>query len=74
MAEAVDVDPSTGSLETMACAGVNCLAPPKGMRTVEAPMVESKRSASPLLEHTLISARSSLYRDSSDPGWSQGVR
>ena len=45
----VVVSPPTGSLATMACAGVSWFLPPKGMSTVAAPMVESKRSDRPLL-------------------------
>ena len=37
----------TGSLATIACAGVSWYLPPKGMSTVAAPMVESKRSHRP---------------------------
>ena len=49
MADAVVVSPSTGNLATIASEGVSCVLPPKGMSTVAAPMVESKRSARPLL-------------------------
>ena len=38
--------------------GVSCFLPPKGMSTVPAPMVLSKRSDSPRLEHTLRSPAS----------------
>ena len=39
----------------MAELGVSCVLPPKGISTVAAPMVESKRSERPLLEATLRS-------------------
>ena len=39
----------------MAMGGVSCVRPPKGMSTVAAPIVESKRSERPLLEATLRS-------------------
>ena len=73
MPETVVVSPSTGNLATMAWLGVSCRVPPKGMRTVAAPMVESKRSDRPLLEHTLRSLTSSVmasWKDSqvSAPG------
>ena len=55
MPEHVVVSPSTGSLAAMAMAGVSWVFPPKGMSTVAAPMVESKRSERPLLEATLRS-------------------
>ena len=51
----VVVSPSTGSLATMAMLGVSWVLPPKGMSTVPAPIVESKRSERPLLEATLRS-------------------
>ncbi len=40
----------------MACTGVCCRLPPKGISTLPAPMVESKRSLSPRLEQQLRSA------------------
>ena len=55
MPETVVVSPSTGSFATMAMLGVSWVLPPKGMSTVPAPMVESKRSERPLLEATLRS-------------------
>ena len=67
------VSPSTGNLATMAWAGVSWRVPPKGMSTVAAPMVESKRSERPLLEQTLRSltrVRMAVSKDStsSAPG------
>ena len=62
MPETVVVSPKTGSFATMACAGVSCVRPPKGMRTVAAPMVESKRSERPLLEATLRSPTTEAMR------------
>ena len=55
MPEHVEVSPSTGSLATIAMLGVSWVAPPKGMSTVAAPIVESKRSERPLFEATLRS-------------------
>ena len=49
------VSPSTGSFATMAFCGVSWCAPPKGIRTVAAPMVESNRSDRPFLLHTFRS-------------------
>ena len=43
------------SASTMAMLGVSWFLPPKGMSTVAAPMVESKRSERPLLEATFMS-------------------
>ena len=65
MALAVVVSPSTGNLATMAELGVSCVLPPKGMSTVAAPMVESKRSERPLLEATLRSVTSEVMRSAS---------
>ena len=64
---AVVVSPSTGSLAAMASAGVSWRDPPNGMSTVPAPMVESKRSDSPLFEHTLRSETSASMRSASEP-------
>ena len=50
MAEQLEVSPSTGSLAIIACAGVSCRSPPKGITTEAAPMVESNLSARPLRE------------------------
>ena len=61
----VVVSPKTGSLAAMASEGVSCVLPPKGMSTVEAPMVESKRSERPLLEATLRSVRTERMRSAS---------
>ena len=58
----VVVSPPTGSLATMACAGVSWFLPPKGMSTVAAPMVESKRSDRPLFEHTFRSVTRAFMR------------
>ena len=49
----------------MAELGVSCVLPPKGMSTVAAPMVESKRSERPLLEATLRSVTSEVMRSAS---------
>ena len=69
MPEHVVVSPSTGSLATMAIAGVSCVRPPKGMRTVAAPIVESKRSERPLLEATLRSVTSARnFSPTVEPG------
>ena len=65
MALAVVVSPSTGNLATMAELGVSCVLPPKGISTVAAPMVESKRSERPLLEATLRSVTSKVMRSAS---------
>ncbi len=48
----------------MAMLGVSWVRPPKGMSTVAAPMVESKRSESPLFEATLRSRRTERRRSS----------
>ena len=55
MPEQVLVSPSTGSLATMAFWGVSWRAPPKGISTVAAPMVESNRSERPFLLQTFRS-------------------
>ena len=61
MKETVFVSPcSTETLLTMAWMGVVWVAPPNGMRTVPAPMVESKRSERPRLEQTLRSSTRAL--------------
>ena len=65
MALAVVVSPSTGNFATMAWAGVSWRLPPKGMSTVAAPMVESKRSPRPLLEATFKSVTSEVMRSES---------
>ena len=62
MPEHVVVSPSTGILATIAMEGVSCFLPPKGMSTVAAPMVESKRSARPLLEAMFISVTKLVMR------------
>ena len=67
IAEAVVVSPNTGSLATMAMFGVSCFLPPNGMSTVPAPMVESKRSESPLLEATFRSVSMVCMRSASVP-------
>ena len=46
----------------MAIGGVSCLLPPNGIRTVAAPIVESKRSESPFCEAALISPASAAIR------------
>ena len=62
MPEQVVVSPMTGSFATMASAGVSWVLPPNGMSTVEAPIVESKRSERPLFEATLRSrTRESIF-------------
>ena len=61
----VVVSPSTGSLATMACAGVSWYLPPNGISTVAAPMVESKRSDRPLFEHTFKSLTREFMRSAS---------
>ena len=38
------------TVAAIACVGVNCFLPPKGISTLPAPMVASKRSTSPLWE------------------------
>ena len=56
MNEQASVSPfSTEILLTIACEGVSWYLPPKGMTTVPAPMVESKRSDRPRLEQTFRS-------------------
>ena len=50
----------------MASAGVSWRAPPKGMSTVAAPMVESKRSTRPLFEARLMSPMSAARDTSSE--------
>ena len=49
----------TGIFAAMTCEGVIWNFPPKGIRTLCAPTVESNRSESPRFEHTLRSARTS---------------
>ena len=73
MPETVVVSPRTGSFATIAMLGVSCRRPPKGIRTVAAPMVESKRSERPLFEATLRSHSTERMRSSrfapSQLGW-----
>ena len=49
----------TGIFAAMTCEGVFWNFPPKGINTVCAPTVESKRSESPRFEHTFKSERTS---------------
>ena len=60
----VVVSPNTGSFATMAIAGVSWYLPPNGMSTVAAPMVESKRSESPLFDATFRSLTTERMRAS----------
>ena len=61
---------STETLLTMAWMGVVWVLPPKGISTVPAPMVESKRSDRPLLEQTFRSPASSSMPSRKSPGTS----
>ena len=62
MPEQLVVSPSTGSFAAIAIVGVSWVFPPKGMSTLAAPMVESKRSARPLLEATFSSVSRACKR------------
>ena len=48
----------TGSFCTDTCVSVFCVTPPKGISTVEAPIVESNISISPRCDTTLSSCKS----------------
>ena len=69
ISEQVEVCPcSTGILAAIACAGVSWRSPPKGISTVPAPMVESKRSTSPFWEQTFRSeTREAIFSFQSEP-------
>jgi hypothetical protein len=54
-----------GQLGSHGHGSVSCVRPPKGMSTVAAPMVESKRSERPLLEATFRSRTSEPRRSAS---------
>ena len=62
MPETVVVSPSTGIFATMAMLGASWREPPKGISTVAAPMVESKRSERPLFDATFSSVRTDSMR------------
>ena len=68
MPEQVFVSPwGTGSFAAIACTGVSCVRPPKGISTVPAPMVESNRSDSPFLLQVFRSLISAVSFSSSVP-------
>ena len=74
MPEQVSVSPwSTGSFAAMAWTGVSWRAPPKGMTTVAAPMVESNHSLIPFLLHTLRSVTTARSFSSRVPVWVRGA-
>ena len=62
---AVSVYPSTGSFCTETCVSLRCVRPPKGMSTVERPIVESNISIRPRCERTFRSLRLASKRSRS---------
>ena len=75
MPEQVFVSPwGTGSFAAIACTGVSCVRPPKGISTVPAPLEESNRSDSPFLLQVFRSLISAVSFSSSVPsGTLQGA-
>ena len=65
MTLAVSVYPSVGSFCTETCVSLRCVRPPKGISTVERPIVESNISISPRCERTLLSFRLLAKRSAS---------